>query len=160
MNRSFPALAFAAVAVTFAPRAALAQEAPPPASPPPALAPQALPPLAQPVFAPGSPPPSTGLGLLIAGSVFTGIGALNLITAPICKTGLIPQASTQNLCLAASLVLGGVTLVIGVPMLAVGASKRSKYKEWKQSQGVVARLTELGVAPVPGGATATWQTAF
>jgi hypothetical protein len=158
MNRSFarPGLAFVAVVRSLAPRLAFAQDAPPPAAPPAPPPPMMVP---APVFAPAGPAPSTGVAFIVVGSVFTGIGALNLITAPICETSVIPRA-TQGLCLGASLVFAGITLAIGVPLLAVGVSKRGKYKEWKESHGVVARLTDLGVAPLPGGAVATWQTAF
>jgi len=77
-----------------------------------------------PVFAPSSPPPSTGVGLIVTGSVFTGNRRRQTWpTAPICKTSAIPQ-STQTLCLGATLAFAGVTLVIGVPHgLAVGGEQ-------------------------------------
>jgi hypothetical protein len=45
-------------------------------------------------------------------------------------------------------------------MLAVGVSRRNAYLEWKRSGGFAARLTDLGVKPVPGGGTLTWHATF
>jgi hypothetical protein len=143
MNRALPVLAFSLAALAAAPSPAQAQYAPYPPPPP--------------VYV--ERPPSTGIGLIVTGSVFTGIGVVNLVTAPICKTSAIAQ-STQSLCLDASLVLAGITLAIGVPMLAVGVVRHNAYVEWKKSNSLAARLTDLGIAPVPGGGVLGWRTAF
>lgn len=152
-------LAFALTAPTLA----HAQEPapPPPAAPaplpPPALAPAAPPPLAD------SPPaaeesyvsdarPSRGVGLLVAGGIFTGIGVVNLATAPICKTDLIKGNDTQDACLIASLVLGGTFIAIGVPLLVVGGVKRGKFKQWQAEHPMAAGL---GFSPTRGGGALT-----
>lgn len=85
-------------------------------------------------------PTSTGVGFLVTGGVFTGLGAVNLLTAPICKTDLISNRDVQNGCLVASLVAGGAFLAVGVPLLIVGGVKRSKYKQWKASHPIAAGL--------------------
>ena len=80
--------------------------------------------------APLERPSSSGVGYLVAGGIFTGLGVLNLVTAPLCKTSAIAP-SIQDGCLIASLALGGTFFVIGVPLLIVGGVKRGKYKAWK-----------------------------
>ncbi|MEP7123771.1 MAG: hypothetical protein ABJE95_22775 [Byssovorax sp.] len=143
-----------------APALALADDSPAPAPPPPAV--QSLPPAPPPpagATAPEYPtdlevaPKSSGVGYLAAGGVFTGIGALNLLTAPICKTDLIPDHSTQDACLIASLVVGGTFVVIGVPLLIVGASKRSTFKQWKAAHPIA---SGFGFTTASGGGMLTF----
>lgn len=152
-----------ALALT-APGLALAQDPPPPpaaapAPPPPpvVLAPAAPPPPAASSAPPYEPsaedaPPSRGVGLLVAGGIFTGIGVLNLATAPICKTDLIGNRDTQDACLIASLVLGGTFIAVGVPMLVVGGVKRGKFKKWQADHPMAAGL---GFSPTRGGGALT-----
>ena len=102
-------------------------------------------------------PPSSGVGFLVTGGVFTGIGVLNLLTAPICKTDLIPDRDTQSTCLVAALVVGGTFLAIGVPLLIVGGSKRSKFKEWKASHPVAGGI---GFSATNGGGGFTFGGEF
>jgi hypothetical protein len=97
--------------------------------------------------------PSSGVGYLAAGGVFTGIGALNLLTAPICKTDLIPDHDTQDACLIASLVVGGTFFVIGVPLLIVGSSKRTTFKQWKAAHPIA---TGFGFTTASGGGMLTF----
>lgn len=104
--------------------------------------------------------PSSGVGMLVGGGVLTGLGGLNLLTSPICLTDVIRDRDTQKACLGASLVLGGVLLAIGVPLLVVGSSRRRTYQEWKRQHGALAKLADLAVAPQPGGAALTWKLAF
>lgn len=143
-----------------APAIALADEPSAPAPPPPvvqSLAPSPPPPMG--TTAPEYPsamegaPTSSGVGYLVAGGIFTGIGALNLLTAPICKTDLIGDHDTQDTCLVASLVIGGTFLVIGVPLLIVGSSKRSTYKQWKADHPVA---SGLGFTTASGGGMLTF----
>lgn len=89
--------------------------------------------------------PSTGTGLLIPGGILTGIGVLNLATAPLCMTSLVDDR-VEDECLVASLVVGGVMLGVGIPLLAVGASKRAKYLEWRRRSRV-----DYGFAPLREG---------
>lgn len=107
--------------------------------------------------APGFEAPPSGTGMLVTGAIFTGIGGINLLTSPICVTPVI-QSSTKTICLGLSLGVGITFAVIGVPLLVVGAGRRSRYVEWKKSHGALGKLTDLGFAPTPGGALLTWQT--
>jgi hypothetical protein len=96
-------------------------------------------------------PPSKGTGLIIAGGILTGLGALNLATAPLCKIDdLIKDPDIQDVCLVASLVVGGAMLAVGVPLLVVGIGNRSDYKEWEERH----KRSSFVVAPavLPGGA--------
>jgi hypothetical protein len=147
MKKTLAVLAVAAL--TTAARAGYAQQVVYVAPPPP-----------PPVY---GPPPPSGLGLIITGSIFTAIGGVNLVTAPLCETSVFasnPQSNTQTLCLGLSLGIGITAAVIGIPMLVVGVNRRNAYREWKQAGGVVARLTDLGITPVPGGTALTWHADF
>jgi hypothetical protein len=144
---------------------ALAQDGPPPAAPPPEAAPPPM------VAAPPPPPmlvapppgggyvdaPSSGLGLLITGGVFTGLGVINLATAPICKADTQFSPDTQNVCLIASLAVGGTFLAVGVPLLIVGAGKRSTYNAWRAEHPVA---SGFGYQPVRGGGGLGFSTTF
>jgi hypothetical protein len=151
MKSAFAALTFTVLAA--ASSLAHAQE-PPPAYPPMPPAPGYAP-----MPPPVPPPPSTGTGLVVTGAIFTGVGGINLVTAPICKTSAI-QPNVQNLCLGLSIGLGVGFAAIGIPLLIVGIGKRDAYREWKKQNNVIGRLTDLGFAPAPGGGAVTWQTAF
>jgi hypothetical protein len=106
----------------------------------------------------GKPPP-TGTGMLVAGSILTGVGAVNLLTSPLCKTSMVPR-DTQGVCLGSSLAIGGVFAAVGLPLLFVGISRHNNYVEWKRQNRAVALLTDVGVAPTPGGAALTWNASF
>lgn len=133
-----------------------------PAPPPPPSATQPLPPVQAPPQAeslPDAPPneqPSRGVGLLVAGGIFTGVGALNLLTAPICKTDLVGDRDTQNTCFVTSLVAGGTLLVVGIPLLIVGSVKRSHFKKWQADHP----LSGLGFSPAGGGGSLTFVGRF
>lgn len=147
--------AFALALALTAPGLAQAEESLPP--PPPAAASPAPPPLAVSSVeanetSESDTPPSRGVGLLVAGGIFTGIGAINLLTSPICKTDLVGNRATQDACFTASLVLGGTFLAIGVPMLVVGGVKRSKFKRWQAEHPLAAGL---GFSPATGGGAIT-----
>src|SRR6185437_4304317 len=138
------ALAALALALTV-PSLASAQETPaeqPPAEQPPAES---------------EKPPSSGVGLLVAGGIFTGLGALNFATAPLCSSLTSLGSSGEQGCLDASLVLGGVFLATGIPLLIVGGVKRHAYNEWKANHTA---LAGLGFSPRSGGAKLTWKAAF
>ncbi|RKH49252.1 hypothetical protein [Corallococcus llansteffanensis] len=107
----------------------------------------------------GGKPPPTGTGMLVAGSILTGVGAVNLLTSPLCKTSLIPR-DTQDVCFGSSLAIGGVFAAVGLPLLFVGISRHSTYVEWKRQHRALSALTDLGVAPAPGGAALTWSASF
>ncbi|NOK21273.1 hypothetical protein, partial [Corallococcus carmarthensis] len=103
----------------------------------------------------GKPPP-TGTGMLVAGSIMTGVGAVNLLTSPLCKTRLIPR-DTQDVCLGSSLAIGGVLAAVGLPLLFVGISRHNTYVEWKRQHRALSALSDVGVAPTQGGAALTWS---
>jgi hypothetical protein len=100
--------------------------------------------------------PPSGTGLIVAGAIFTGLGGLNLITSPLCMTDAV-DSGTQKPCLYASLAVGGVFAVIGIPMLAVGAHKRAILKEWKERHPELAGLSFFAG---PGIVTVGWQATF
>ena len=92
--------------------------------------------------------PSTGVGLLVPGGIFTGLGILNLATSPICLTDLVDRDS-QTPCLITSLVAGGVFLAVGIPLLAVGGARRAHYLEWRRRHPYA-----FDIAPVAGASGA------
>jgi len=116
-------------------------------------------------------PPSSGAGYITAGAMFTGLGVGNLLTAPLCKTGLISR-DLQDGCLYGSLIVGGTFLLIGVPLLIAGAGERSKYNEWKAQQAASSvrpgprvagqRITYggLGFSAAKGGGVLTFGGRF
>jgi hypothetical protein len=97
-------------------------------------------------------PPSSGVGYLVTGGIFTGIGGVNLLTAPICKTSVI-RSDLQDTCLGASLIVAGVALAVGIPLLVVGAGKRADYNAWRRAHPVAAGLW---LAPITGGGAFGW----
>jgi len=130
-----------ALSLTVAASPARAQEPPPPAMGPS----QAM----------NEERPSRGVGYLVTGGIFTGLGAANLAASPICLS--LPNESVHTPCLVASFVVGGVFLVIGVPLLVVGAGKRSAFKEWQASHP---GLAGLGFSADRKAGSLTWSTAF
>ncbi|WP_147442209.1 hypothetical protein [Corallococcus exercitus] len=108
---------------------------------------------------PGGKPPPTGTGMLVAGSIMTGIGAVNLATSPLCKTSMVPR-DTQDVCLGTSLVIGGALAAVGVPLLLVGISRHNNYVDWKRDHRALSALLDVGVAPTRGGAALTWNASF
>jgi hypothetical protein len=149
-------VAAAVVALSLsAPSLARAQEPPPP--------PPVAPPPPPPVMMVAPPPmiveapPSNGVGLLVAGGIFTGLGVLNLATAPLCKGLTSLSESGRNACFDASLIVGGLFLATGIPLLIVGGTKRSAYKEWKASHPMAAGL---GFSAGKNAGTLTWKAEF
>lgn len=144
-------LVLAAAFVLSSSVSAYAQEAPPappaqPAQPAPSM--QTV----------NEPKPSSGTGLIIAGSVVGGVGVLNLATSPLCKVDdLIRDKKLQDTCFAAALVFGGVLVSVGIPLLIVGLNKRSTYLEWKERHPVA---SGFGLAPAPSGMAMTWRASF
>jgi hypothetical protein len=116
---------------------------PAPAPPPPGYAPAPPPPGYAPP-PPGygyAPPPSSGVGLIVTGSIFIGVGVLNLALAPVCKTDAVSKSS-QDVCLYASLGVGIGFTAVGIPLAVVGGSRRRAYNRWRQSHPVMATLAE------------------
>lgn len=96
------------------------------------------------------PEPSRGLGMLIPGAIIT--GALGL---PITVLGVVRLVQFNNyqkqaddglevavgglgkVASVAVIITGVVFLSVGVPLLAVGAVKLSKYQKWKNGHAMV-----------------------
>jgi hypothetical protein len=84
----------------------------------------------------GSSAPPSGTGGIITGSILTGVGALNLVTSPVCVTdvyGEVVGSAGQSACLVSSLVIGGGMVAVGVPVLLVGLKHRQDYRAWKDA---------------------------
>ena len=123
-----------AVAQTTPPETSIAQAPPAPATtnkdivaPPPAVA------------QPKPEPPSRGIGLIIAGSVMTGLGVLNLASTAVCKTDFYVDLVDQDgadLCFVVSLAVGGGLSLIGIPLLITGLVQRSNYRAWKEQHAL------------------------
>jgi hypothetical protein len=134
------------------------------------------------VSSPVSPKPSSGTGLIIAGSIVTGIGVLNLLAAPLCyvlidsddegddyvysiygddyeieSTVDDTKDTARDICVIGSLVFGGLHVVVGLPLLLVGLDKRSDYNEWREKNPELAGF-DLQVGK--HRAVANWKTAF
>jgi len=144
-----PAPAVSAAAAEPLPEAATAPAAaaPPPVAPAPAPAPAARPlvsPSAETPLA-DEAEPGSGLGLIIVGWIATGVGAVNLASIPICSADFYPEQS-RDLCVGLSVGFGVVGLGVGIPLLAVGYHKRSKYKEWSERHAVLDGLLHTQVA--------------
>lgn len=99
---------------------------------------------------PASTPSSSsnsGLGLVVAGGLATGIGGLTLATTPLCRLSAI-RSSAQPACIATSLAVGGVLAAVGVPLLVLGVRKRASS------------VPAVSVAPTTGGAVFVWTGKF
>jgi hypothetical protein len=93
------------------------------------------------------PPPESGEALVIVGAIFTGVGAANLLTAPICKTDLVPSLS-QDSCLEVELGAGGASAALGLILLVIGVSERAAYRDYYKAPTV--DLAPL-LSPAGGG---------
>jgi hypothetical protein len=82
---------------------------------------------------PAEPPPRSGLGALIVGSIGMGIGTLNLATLPVCFADFFPSEE-QTWCVAEAAVFAGLGLGVGIPVFVLGRRRRAAYKEWQRRQ--------------------------
>lgn len=80
---------------------------------------------------------------LATGGVLTGLGVANLATAPLCALSAV-RSTAQPACLATSIAFGVAFLGAGIPLIVVGAKRK-------------AAAPKVGLAPVAGGAVATWS---
>ena len=104
------------------------------------------------------PRPPSGLGATITGAILTGVGGLNLATAPVCHSSTYEElvgSTGADACLATSLVLGVGGLGAGIPLWITGARKYKKYKAWKAD-----RSLSMAVLPAPGGTTVALSGRF
>ena len=91
---------------------------------------------ASPAAPPDHAPLRKGNGAIISGWILTGVGALNLVTLPVCTIDIYPE-DFRGVCVGASAAYAVVGLGVGVPLLAVGYSRRRAYREWKERRGLV-----------------------
>ena len=103
--------------------------------------------------------PSTGVGHLVTGGIFLGLGVLNLVTAPICRTDAV-EKDMQDPCLFASLGVGGLFVAVGTPLLIIGTSKRRTYKEWRRQHPHLAVLSGLAVGVRKKSMALNWRWIF
>lgn len=104
--------------------------------------------------APAGPPPPKGLGMMISGIVVTAVyglpvtawGVAGIIAFNKAEKEGVPFTGLGKGVAATVMVFGIIGLAIGVPLLAVGASRFSKYQKWKAGQ--TARLApSAGLTP-------------
>jgi len=106
--------------------------------------------------APVSERPSSGVGLLVTGGIFMGIGALNLATSPLCTTSLI-RSDLRDTCLGLSIGIGAGFVLASIPMLVMGANARAHYNEWRRAHPFVSGMS---FAPSGTGFAAGWSVSF
>ncbi len=106
-----------------------------------------------------SPEPSSGLGLIIAGWISSGAGALNLAQLPVCYADFYPSEA-GDLCVGLSIGIGIVGLGVGIPMLISGYSERATHKKWESQHAILNQLSHTGVAMWNGSALVTYGGTF
>lgn len=78
-------------------------------------------------------PPSSGGGLIIAGSVLMGDGVLNLLASPTCLLLLNKSSNSIGPCLGAVGAISALQIIAGIPMLVVGSARRARYRTWQRA---------------------------
>jgi hypothetical protein len=70
----------------------------------------------------------------------------------------------ENVCWGALLGTGAAMLLVGLPVLMLGANQRSKYKVWLQDTPGVRYRVKYGegitLLPIHGGIALGWHTEF
>lgn len=113
---------------------------------------------AQPGYAYAAAPPS-GLGLIIGGSILTGVGLISLATAPACASFYNEASGNRGGCYASTVIVGLVGLGIGVPLLVIGAIRQARFNRWAHGGGY-ALLEGLTPTAGPGGGGMSWRYAW
>ncbi len=94
--------------------------------------------------------PPSGVAPLVTGLILTGVGAVNAISAPICKTDVyydyVGSVQAQNVCLGTSIGLAVGGLAVGIPLTFYGLGQHKEHDAWEASQ------VTLLVEPRAGGA--------
>lgn len=96
------------------------------------------------------PEPSRGLGMLIPGAIITGALGLPITTLGVIRlvqyNNIQKQTNDDGVAVVAAIgkgasiaviTFGVIFLSVGVPLLAVGAVKLSKYQKWKNGHAMV-----------------------
>jgi hypothetical protein len=79
---------------------------------------------------PNDPRPSSGVGLVVAGWIATGVGLLNFAVLPLCSADFYPP-DQEDFCVGVQVGVGSVGLLVGIPLLIIGYNQRADYKAWK-----------------------------
>ena len=103
--------------------------------------------------------PASGLGFIISGWILTGVGALNLLTLPLCFSGYEKETNNESFCLGATGGLAAVGLGVGIPFVILGYNKRKKYKSWESDQAML-HLERTRLVFLRGGAVANYTAHF
>jgi hypothetical protein len=93
--------------------------------------------------------PPSGIPWLVGGSLAMGAGVVNMVGAGLC-IGTLPQVQRVP-CAATSIGFGVAGLAIGIPLVIVGADKRSVWRAW------IERVT---IRPALNGAAVGFRGAF
>jgi hypothetical protein len=83
-----------------------------------------------------TPPPPKGTGGIIAGSILTGLGVINLAATGMCFVEGGDFGLGTDVCVGVQLGAGGFFVLLGVPLLIAGGVRRSRYKDWLQGNQV------------------------
>lgn len=102
------------------------------------------------------PSEGNGMPLVITGGVFGAVGAASIALAPICSTGLV-SAEDDGLCFGLTAASGGVSVGLGLGMIAAGLIKLDVFG--RSTAGLRAALT-IDVRPVASGGALSVQGAF
>jgi hypothetical protein len=97
--------------------------------------------------------------MIIPGWILSGVGAMNLALIPVCHADFYPKEQS-DLCVTLSIGVGIVGLGVGVPLLAVGYSKRHTYKEWRSRHPVLSQLGQTQVALQNSSALVVYRGTF
>lgn len=103
------------------------------------------------------------MGLIIVGWIATGVGVGNLALIPTCSLNTVNSESQQlvrDVCVGIHVGFGVVGLGLGIPFLAVGYNKRSKYNEWKEHHAVLDHLLRTQVAVQNDSALLLYRGSF
>jgi hypothetical protein len=76
-----------------------------------------------------TPPPPDGMKFITAGIVLVGAGTLDLVMSPVCATDFI-RRDLHKACLGTTLGVASAALVVGIPLLVIGAGRRHKFLDW------------------------------
>ncbi len=99
--------------------------------------------------APSAPEPHPSPTLFLAlGGVLTGLGVVNLATAPGCVSSLVLPGD-RGLCVGLSVGFGVGLVAAGMPLLVLGVKRREAWLRWAPS-----------VTPAQTGAVVGWTGTF
>jgi hypothetical protein len=81
---------------------------------------------------PQEPRPPSGIGAIVVGWTGLGLGLLNFFTLPLCFVDFgYSTPTTQSVCTALTVALGGAELIVGAVGLSIGYPRRAEYNRWR-----------------------------